>query len=299
MRPEPGRAIAYLDYSGQELGLAAAYSGDRNMQRAYSSGDFYLAAAKELRIAPVDATKRHPAREVAKTVCLGLNYGMTMFGLAFRLNIGFAEADELLAKHRAAYPVFWAYSDAMVDTAMWHGRLVSSFGWQYLVSEHTNPRALRNFQMQAGGGDMLRLAVIGLRAAGITIIATVHDAVLIEASAQDIDGHVVAAKEVMRAASMVVTGGFPLRVDDRIVRPGQRYSDARGVPMWNRIARWSRGLGSTDDYSKAIGPIESKKGKEGKEGKKGKKGESLRGGRNQSQEPKILPTQENNTVGAH
>ena len=87
---------------------------------------------------------------------------------------------------------------------------------------------------------MLRLAVIGLRAAGITVIATVHDAVLIEASAQDIDTYVAAAKEIMVAASVAVSGSFPLRVDHRIFRPGQRYFDARGVPMWNRIARWSR-----------------------------------------------------------
>jgi hypothetical protein len=242
MRPFPGRAVAYLDYSGQELGLAAAYSQDRSMECSYLSGDFYLATAQEFGMAPPDATKRHPARDVAKTVCLGLNYGMTNFGLAYRLNIGFAEADELLHKHRATYPRFSAYADAMVNSGMWHSRLTSSFGWQYQVSENANSRALRNFPLQAGGGDMLRLAVIGLRAAGITVIATVHDAVLIEASAQDIDGYVAIAKEIMAAASVVVTGSFPLRVDHRIFRPGERYFDARGVPMWNRIARWSRAL---------------------------------------------------------
>jgi DNA polymerase I-like protein with 3'-5' exonuclease and polymerase domains len=197
MRAFPGRAVAYLDYSGQELALAAAYSGDRNMQDSYLSGDFYLATAKAFGIAPSDATKRHPAREVAKTVCLGLNYGMTMFGLACRLNIGFAEAEELLRKHQVTYPDFRAYADAMVDSAMWHGRLTSTFGWQCQVGENANSRSLRNFVFQAGGGDMLRLAVIGLRAAGITVIATVHDAVLIEAAAQDIDDHVLAAKEIM------------------------------------------------------------------------------------------------------
>jgi hypothetical protein len=242
MRPPPGRAIAYLDYSGQELALAAAYSGDRAMRVSYESGDFYLATAKEFGIAPPDATKRHPAREVAKTTCLALNYGMSAFGLASRLNIGFAEAEELLRRHRVAYPDFWAYADAMVDSAMWHGRLTSSFGWQYQVPENANSRTLRNFMFQSGGSDMLRLAVIGLRAANIVVIAVIHDAVLIEASAEDIDAHVAAAKEIMVAASVVVTGSFPLRVDYRIFGSGQRYFDARGVAMWNRIVRWSRSL---------------------------------------------------------
>jgi DNA polymerase family A len=242
------RAIAYCDYSGQELGLGAAYSDDRNMKGAYLSGDFYLTTARQFGIAPPDATKRHPAREVAKTLCLGLNYGMTVIGLADRLNIGYAEAADLLARHRAAYPRFWEFADAMVDTAMFRGRLISAFGWQFIIPENldpngrvtTNSRALRNFVFQAGGGDMLRIAAIGLRAAGITVIATVHDAVMIEADEADIDEHVAVTKAVMVAASEVVTGGLPLRVDHRIFRSGERYFDPRGVAMWNRIVRWSR-----------------------------------------------------------
>jgi hypothetical protein len=254
IRPFPGRAIAYCDYSGQELGLGAAYSGDRNMWDAYASGDFYLTTAKQFAMCPADATKKHPARETAKTLCLGLNYGMTVVGLADRLNIGYAEAAYLLHKHRAAYPRFWEYTDAIVDAAMLNGRLTSTFGRRFTISENidpkgktaTNPRSLRNFMFQAGGGDMLRLAVIGLAAAGITVIATVHDAVMIEAPEADIQEHVTAAKAVMVAASEAVTGGLPLRVDAKVYRAGERYSDPRGVPMWNRIVRWAQGLKASD-----------------------------------------------------
>jgi hypothetical protein len=251
IRPFAGRAIDYLDFSGQEIALGAAYSGDRRMQHAYESGDFYLATAKQFGIAPADATEHHPAREVAKTLCLGINYGMTAVGLAYRLNIGFAEAEDLLAKHRAAYPDFWAYSDAMVNAGMFNGRLVSSFGWQLQVTEGTSSRTLRNFQMQAGGGDLLRLAVIGLHAAGIKIVATVHDAVLIEAAAEDIEAHAAAARAIMMAASEVVTGGFPIRVGRKVFGPGERYYDKRGTPLWNRIVRFLRTEGRPEPMALA------------------------------------------------
>jgi DNA polymerase I len=239
IRPPHGRAIAYCDWSGQELAIAAAFSGDDNMMRDYASGDFYLAMAKAFGIAPSDATKTtHAAiRDVAKVLSLGLNYGMTAYGLAHRLNIGYAEAEELVAKHRRAYPEFWIYSDAILDTAMLNGQLTSVFGWSYTVTGATNPRSLRNWHIQAAGGDMLRLAVIAMNAAGISVIAPVHDAVLIEANEADIAAHVEAAKALMIEASAVVTGGFPLRVDAKVFANGQRYFDARGVAMWNRVAR--------------------------------------------------------------
>src|SRR5262249_31696891 len=48
IRPEPGRAVAYVDWSAQELGIAAALSGDPAMQEAYQSGDPYLWLARRV-----------------------------------------------------------------------------------------------------------------------------------------------------------------------------------------------------------------------------------------------------------
>ena len=246
IRPEPGRAIAYCDYSGQELAIAAAFSGDENMMRAYQSGDFYMATAKAFGIAPPDATEdSHPeARELCKVLSLGLNYGMLVWGLAQRLDIGYAEAEELMAKHRATYPKFWAFSDASTTAGMLNCRLTSVFGWTYLVTGETNPRSLRNWPMQAAGAEMLRLATIALVAAGVSVSALVHDAILIEADERDIDEHVAATKALMGRASEVVTGGFPLRVASKVFTHGHRYRDKRGIPMWNRVVRTLREAGA-------------------------------------------------------
>ena len=47
IRPEPGWGLAYIDWSQQEFGIAAALSGDRAMQDAYTSGDPYLTFAMQ------------------------------------------------------------------------------------------------------------------------------------------------------------------------------------------------------------------------------------------------------------
>src|SRR5262249_10086676 len=89
IRPAPGRAIAYIDWSQQELAIAAALSGDTRMQEAYQSGDFYLKFAKMAGAVPPDATKRSHAsqREQFKVVSLGVLYGLSADGLARKLNI--------------------------------------------------------------------------------------------------------------------------------------------------------------------------------------------------------------------
>jgi len=63
IRPGPGRAVAYADWSQQELGIAAALSGDQAMRDGYTSSDFYLHFAKLAGAVPTDATKDSHPRE--------------------------------------------------------------------------------------------------------------------------------------------------------------------------------------------------------------------------------------------
>jgi hypothetical protein len=67
IKPPPGHAIAYVDWSQQEIGIAAALSGDQALQAAYRSGDCYLAFAKQAGAVPQDGTKAtHGTQRVAK-----------------------------------------------------------------------------------------------------------------------------------------------------------------------------------------------------------------------------------------
>ncbi len=78
IRPEPGMAVAYIDWSQQEIGIAAALSGDAAMMAAYESDDFYLSFAKQAGAVPKDATKESHGKErnQFKTCVLAVQYGM-------------------------------------------------------------------------------------------------------------------------------------------------------------------------------------------------------------------------------
>jgi DNA polymerase-1 len=237
IQPQPGYGVAYVDWSQQEFGIAAALSGDDSMMRAYASGDPYLAFAKQAGAVPNDATKHTHATERAqfKACVLAVQYGMGAESLAFRINKPVARARELLDLHRRTYRHFWAWSEGVLDQALLGGRLWTTFGWQLFVDDTPNGRSLCNFPMQANGAEMLRLACIRLIADGIRICAPVHDAILIEAPLAELDAVIAHTQAVMRAASAAVLDGFMLESDAKIVRSPERYMDKRGIGMWNTV----------------------------------------------------------------
>jgi hypothetical protein len=239
IRPPPGRAVAYIDWSQQELAIAAALSGDARMQEAYASGDFYLTFAKMAGAVPPGATKAShgPQREQFKVASLGVLYGLSAEGLARKLGVPAHRGRELLRMHKETFPQFWRWSDAVQDQAMLAGRLRTVFGWEVHAGPDANPRSLRNFPMQANGAEMMRLAACLGTERGVEVCCPVHDAFLIEADTDAIEGEVARMQDCMREASELVLSGFPLRTDAKVVRHPDRYVDERGRRMWETVQR--------------------------------------------------------------
>jgi DNA polymerase I-like protein with 3'-5' exonuclease and polymerase domains len=250
IRPEPGQALAYIDWEQQEFGIAAALSRDSAMMDAYRSGDPYLAFARQAGRVPPDATKSsHPAeRELFKQCALAVLYGMSADGLARKLGIPHGEGAELLRLHRRVYRRFWEWSDAMVDGAMLLGRLQTVFGWKIHVSDGVNSRMLRNFPMQANGAEMMRIAAILMTERGIRACAPLHDAFLIDGAIREIDEAVVVARSAMAEASIAVLGEFELRSDVTITCFPDRFVDRRGKAMWDRVSRFLEPLRTEQEF---------------------------------------------------
>jgi DNA polymerase I len=243
IKPPPGHAIAYVDWSQQEVGIAAVLSGDAALIEAYKSGDVYLAFAKQARAVPPDATKEShgPQRELFKQCVLATQYGQGEDGLAQRIGQPRAVARELLRAHHETYRTFWRWSDAAVDTAMLTGSLHTAFGWHVRTGENPNPRSLRNFPMQANGAEMLRLAACLATERGIEVCAPVHDAFLICAPLDRLEQQGIAAmRGAMAEASRTVLKGFELQTDVKRVRYPDRYMDGRGRVMWQRVTELLR-----------------------------------------------------------
>lgn len=233
----PGTVLAYIDYAQQEFGAAAALSGDGAMMSAYLSGDAYLAFAIQAGDAPPTATKQsHGAiREVYKRVALAVLYGMGADALAKQLDCRPSEARRFLAVHKWTYRTYWAWSEAVVGGALLTGRMTASFGWSVQVDANTRPGTLQNWPMQANGSEMLRVAVVLAHQAGVRTVATVHDALLIEAPEQDIDAAIAAAQEAMREAGRQVLQRLELRTD--VERITGRFPIKSGMELWEAAMR--------------------------------------------------------------
>jgi DNA polymerase-1 len=245
IKPSEGRAVAYLDYSQQEFGIAAALSGDAAMTDAYRSGDPYLAFGKQAGAIPSDGTKASHAadRALFKACVLAVQYGMGEVGLATKIGKSLDIARQLLRLHRETYPVFWKWSQSAVDRAILTGRLETVFGWPIHVGvcddpkKGANARSLSNFPCQANGAEMLRLGCCMLVEAGIGLCAPIHDAVLIEADIGSIDAAVAHSRAIMGEASRVVLGGFEIGTDYKVVHWPDRYVDEGGEMFWNTVTR--------------------------------------------------------------
>lgn len=239
IQPAPEMAVAYVDWSQQEFGIAAALSGDPAMQNAYASGDPYLAFGKQAGRIPPEGTKQtHGAeRELFKACVLGVQYGMAEVSLARRVGQPVEMGRQLLRLHRETYPKFWAWSDGAEAHAMLQGGLQTVFGWTVRAGAEANPRSLRNFPCQANGAEMLRWACCETLRRGVVVVAPVHDALLIEAPAREIGAAVAETQDAMADASAAVLDGFRLRSDAKIVTSPDRYMDDRGRGFWDRVMR--------------------------------------------------------------
>jgi hypothetical protein len=243
IKPEPGYAVAYIDYSAAEFMIAGVLSDDRVMIDLYNSGDPYLNFCKRVGAAPPSATKasHRATRDIYKVALLAAQYGISHKSLAIRLGVSELEATELLNQHREQFAQYWSWSDDWLAVALDTGCMRTAFGWTCCTGvTEFNERSLRNWPVQAAGADILRIACIWATRRNISVVAPVHDAVLIEAPAEQIDADVALMREIMRRASRVVLNAQPfgpheLRTDRTIVRYPDRYTDTRGDNLWAHV----------------------------------------------------------------
>jgi hypothetical protein len=237
IKPEPGRALAYIDWSSQEVAIAAVLSNDRALLAAVESGDPYLAFAKMAGLAPADATKEtHGAlRDQCKACVLGVQYGMGARSLAIRIGVSELDARDLLRRMARTFPDFWAWSEHSVDLAQLTDHAYTVLGWPLHGARGVKSTTLKNFPMQANGAEMLRLACCLATEAGVQVVAPVHDALLIEAAADGLPDAVATTRDAMARASRTVLAGFEIATDVTTVLAPQRFSDPRGAVMWQRV----------------------------------------------------------------
>ena len=217
IQAQKGCVIIERDWEQQEFLVAAALSGDQAMMDAYFSGDPYLALGIQSGSIPEGSDKSHPKRGIFKTVCLSLQYGQGTRGIAQKLRCTFDEAQLFVNMHKRVYSKFWDWAQANLDHALASLRLETKFGWQYQIKHGSTPRGpmdadgfslntLRNWPCQAAACEMLRLALMYASEAGLEVIATVHDCIMIHSDIETADQKDKKLIECMDKASMDVIG---------------------------------------------------------------------------------------------
>jgi hypothetical protein len=249
MQSPEGSIIFYLDWRSQEVGIAAAKSGDEMLQADYLAGDIYHSLAVMCGLTneadPVRWKEENGGtRNRMKPLQLGINYGMSVPSLARGLDRHSLIASEIIQRHKRRYPKFWKWRDDMVTAAMFDRRIESSFGWPMYITHSPNKRTLYNFPMQSDGAEMLRLATVRLVEAGIVPIMLIHDGILFEETDPEKIAH---AMEIMRSAGRDVCDGFPVGVDlDQRIEGGGHYHDKRkmAVKMYTTIENTIEAIGA-------------------------------------------------------
>jgi DNA polymerase I len=241
MMPAAGMALAYLDFASMEFGVAGGLSQCRNMLADYNT-EPYLVLPILAKLLPSNATKEtHRAeREAYKAPTLSLQYGGGASLMVHKLGLTKSQGQRLVDLHHERFAGYWAWSDRKVQRAFDDGELVALDGWRCGVTSLTTEFTARNWLIQANAQAIFRYAGLMMRALGLRLVAIVHDAVLIEAPVDRIDREVARATVCLERASRRFLRGLNLRVDPKIIRDGERFTDGRGAKVWAFVERTLR-----------------------------------------------------------
>lgn len=202
--PEPEFRYVLVDYSQQEPCIAACFANDRELLAAYHQGDLYLHIGRHPWLTGLD-------RDTLKKLILPYSYGQQAAAYAKLHGIPLETAQHYWQALREIFNRVDAALNSRSQVAFRDG-FVRCLDWATHVTPLSNPRAVRNWPVQAAGADIMRRAVIGLYDAGIDLRLTIHDAFLIRVPVAETEQQVAKAIAVLRRASALVLGGFELNV---------------------------------------------------------------------------------------
>ena len=167
--PDDGCIFFSADYSQIELRIMAHLSGDPHMIEAFQKGqDIHAATAAKIYKVPLEEVTREQ-RSKAKTANFGIIYGISVFGLAERLNVDRKEAKELIDGYFENYPHVKEYMDESIRIARERGYIETIFKRKrYLPDINSRNAVVRgyaernaiNAPIQGSAADIIKVAMV-------------------------------------------------------------------------------------------------------------------------------------------
>ena len=167
--PEEGCMFFSADYSQIELRVMAHLSGDENMIEAFREGyDIHASTAAKIYKKTMDEVSRDE-RTKAKRANFGIIYGITVWGLADRLDISRGEAKELIDGYFETYPKVKEYMDKSIEKARAYEFAETTFHRRrYLPDINSRNATVRGFAernavnapIQGTAADIIKVAMV-------------------------------------------------------------------------------------------------------------------------------------------
>ncbi len=167
--PEKGCLFFSADYSQIELRVMAHLSEDENMIEAFREGyDIHASTAAKIYKKTLDEVSRDE-RTKAKRANFGIIYGITIWGLADRLDISRSEAKELIDGYFKTYPKVKEYMDKSIEKARTHEFAETLFHRRrYLPDINSRNATVRGFAernavnapIQGTAADIIKVAMV-------------------------------------------------------------------------------------------------------------------------------------------
>ncbi|HOV75954.1 MAG TPA: DNA polymerase I [Candidatus Hydrogenedentes bacterium] len=230
--PEGMRLIS-ADYSQIELRILAHLSGDKALREAFArDADIHRDTASRIfGVSPESVTP--DMRRQAKAVNFGVVYGISAFGLAKNAGLSNSEAARFIEQYFAQYPRVRAWLDETIERARRDGytttmlnrrRYVPDLKSSDVATRKAAERATINTPVQGSAADIIKRAMVRLDAAlektRARMLLQVHDELLVECPAEDVDA---VAEEMRRIMENAIALDVPLKVD---VGTGRNWADA-------------------------------------------------------------------------
>jgi DNA polymerase-1 len=221
-----GCVLLAADYSQIELRIMAHLSSDAGLLAAFAAGaDVHRATAAEV-FGVVPEAVTADQRRSAKAINFGLIYGMSAFGLARQLGIARGVAQEYIDLYFERYPGVREYMENTREQAREQGFVGTVFGRRLYLPDirarnvqrrQAAERTAINAPMQGTAADIIKRAMLALHdwitsqsAQAITMIMQVHDELVFEVAAADVDAVKTPIMERMAGAAEL---RVPLLVD--------------------------------------------------------------------------------------
>jgi DNA polymerase-1 len=238
-----GSVLLSADYSQIELRIAAHYSKDEALRRAFLEGqDIHTTtAAAVLGIAAEKVTKEQ--RRTAKTVNFGILYGQGAFGLTKTTGLTLAEAEDFIKNYFTRFPGLKRYLDETKRQAAERGYVETLLGRrryfpglssgagsrEAAIARARAEREAINAPIQGTAADIVKKAMLAippaLAGAGLSarMLLQVHDELVFECPKKEVKE---TAQVVRRMMETVFRLDVPLGVE---VRSGQNWEEMKAV----------------------------------------------------------------------